>query len=79
MRQKLQTTFNSTVRGAALVVALVALMLPASVSAEGSAGAVMNDLGINVSGFIDTAYTHNFNNPGDNANGGRVFDGNDDS
>ena len=79
MRQKLQTTFNSTVRGAALVVALVALMLPASVSAEGSAGAVMNDLGINMSGFIDTAYSHNFNNPGDSANGGRIFDVNDDS
>ncbi len=40
---------------------------------------ILNDLGIHVSGFVDTAYSHNFNNPGDNTNHGRVFDVNDDS
>ena len=45
----------------------------------GSGHSVMSDLGIHVSGFIDTAYSHNFNNPADNTNHGRVFDTNDDS
>ncbi len=79
MKPNSQRTFNATLRGAVLIIGLVALLLPASVSAEGSAGQVLNDLGINMSGFIDTAYSHNFNNPGDNANGGRIFDVNDDA
>jgi len=74
----MRNKFMPVVRGAVLIVALCLLMLPASVSAEG-AGDALKDLGIDLSGFIDTAYTHNFNNPGDGYNGGRVFDVKDDS
>ena len=79
MKRILQGTFKSTARGLAAVVAFWALVLPASVNAEDAAGSVANDLGIAISGFIDTAYSHNFNNPSNNANGGRIFDVNDDS
>ena len=60
------------------VLVLGGLVSPMGASAD-EAGGVMNALGVNVSGFIDTAYTHNFNNPADHRNGGRIFDVADDA
>ena len=60
------------------VLVLGGLVSPMGASAD-EPGGVMNALGVNVSGFIDTAYTHNFNNPADHRNGGRIFDVADDA
>jgi len=75
----MRRSVTTITRGIVISMAVGALLVPAAVSAEGEAGGVLNDLGINVSGFVDTAISHNFENPGDNANGGRIFDTNDDA
>ncbi len=48
-------------------------------SASAPDGSVLNKLGIHVGGYVDIGYSHNFNDPGDNTNHGRVFDTQDDS
>ncbi|MEE8241184.1 MAG: outer membrane beta-barrel protein, partial [Nitrospirales bacterium] len=57
----------------------MALLLGQALAANAEDGTLATSTsGMKISGFVDVSYTHNFNNPSDRENPGRIFDTKDD-
>ncbi len=59
----------------AALMCCMALLLGQALAANAEDGTLATSTsGLKISGFVDVSYTHNFNNPADRENRGRIFD-----